>query len=208
MEKDKYNQKLEATGDESVKGKKDVEKEPEKESNEKFDNMEAQDSPEVHDTSKDTDVNELKSELEAKSKQCEEYFNRLQRTAAEFDNFKKRTIKEKESLYSEAVSDIISAFLPVLDSIDRAIEICTGEDDSGSVKEGIELVKRQISDVMKNLGVEEIKSLGESFDPQFHNAVMHVEDNQYGKNVVIEEFQKGYKFKERVIRYSMVKVAN
>ena len=146
--------------------------------------------------------------LEEKDRKCSEYFEKLQRAAAEFDNFKRRTSKEKEILYSEAVADTVASFLPVIDSIVRAVELCSGEKGSASVKEGIELVKRQFEEVMKNLGVEEIRSIGEEFNPELHNAVMHVEDDSYGQNEVIEEFQKGYRIKSRVIRHSMVKVAN
>lgn len=150
----------------------------------------------------------IKAQLDNKSRQCEEFFDMLQRTAAEFDNYKKRTAREKEALYSEAVSDAVAAFLPVVDSIERAIQACSKESGEQSIKEGVELVNRQIKDVMKRLGVEEIKCVGEEFNPELHNAVMHIDDDSYGHNVIVEEFQKGYKFKDRVIRHSMVKVAN
>lgn len=149
----------------------------------------------------------VKSELDEKTKQCSEYLSMLQRTAAEFDNYKKRTTREKEALYSEAVSDVVASFLPIIDSIERAIQSCSG-DNGQQVREGIELVNRQFRDVLKNIGVEEIKCLDECFNPQIHNAVMHVEDEAYGCNTVIEEFQKGYIYKDKVIRHSMVKVAN
>jgi molecular chaperone GrpE len=154
------------------------------------------------------DVESIKTLLQEKEKQCSEYFDRLQRTAAEFDNYKKRTLKERESVYMTAVAETVAAFLPVVDSIDRAINLCIKENADNAVKEGIELIKRQLEDVMKNLGVEEIKCIGESFDPELHNAVMHVEDENYGANTIVEELQKGYKMNDRVIRYSMVKVAN
>jgi molecular chaperone GrpE len=150
----------------------------------------------------------IKAQLDEKSSKCEEYFSMLQRTAAEFDNYKKRTVKEKEALYSDAVCDVVVSFLPVIDSIERALQLCSGKENEQSINEGIGLVDRQIKDVLKKLGVEEIKSVGETFDPNIHNAVMHVEDEAYGHNVIVEEFQKGYIYKERVIRHSMVKVAN
>lgn len=150
----------------------------------------------------------LRVQLDDKSKQCEEYLTALQRTAAEFDNFRKRTAREKEALYSEAVSDVVTAFLPVVDNLERAIQACSGENDNKTLKEGVDLVARQVRDVLKKLGIEEIKSVGEAFDPLLHNAVMHMEDDSLGHNVVVEEFQKGYRFKEKVIRHSMVKVAN
>ncbi|MDP4179842.1 MAG: nucleotide exchange factor GrpE [Bacillota bacterium] len=151
----------------------------------------------------------VKTMLDEKTKQCEEYFGMLQRTAAEFDNFKKRTAKEKEALYSDAVSDTISAILPVVDNFERAMKASESEETtSASFKEGIDLVYRQLKDVLKNLGVEEIKCVGEEFDPQLHNAVMHIEDDSFGDNTVVDEFQKGYILKDKVIRHSMVKVAN
>ena len=150
----------------------------------------------------------VKAELGEKSKKCDEYLSMLQRTAAEFDNYKKRTAREKEALYCEAVSDAAGCILPVMDNMERALQACSREEDFKSLKEGIELVNRQFKEAMKNVGIEEIKSLNENFDPQYHNAVMHVEDEAYGKNVVVEEFQKGYIYKDKVIRHSMVKVAN
>lgn len=153
------------------------------------------------------ELESLKSQLEAKTKQCEEYLNALQRTAAEFDNYKKRTAREKEGLYSEAAGDVVGAFLPVVDNLERAVQ-ASGKEDGQSLKDGVELVMRQIKSVMQKLGVEEIKSVGEPFDPQLHNAVMHIDDEAYGENVVVEEFQKGYILKDKVIRHSMTKVAN
>lgn len=149
----------------------------------------------------------LKSELDEKTKKCNEYFNMLQRTAAEFDNYKKRTLKEKENIYLDAVADVIGSFLPVVDNLERALN-STCEDNSTSLREGIELILKQVREILKNNNVEEIKAVGEKFDPQLHNAVMHVEDENEGEGVVVEEFLKGYIMKDKVIRHSMVKVAN
>lgn len=154
------------------------------------------------------DMDSIKAELHTKSKQCEEYFNMLQRTAAEFDNYKKRTAREKEALYTDAVSDVVLAFLPVIDSIERAIKACSGQEDEQSIKEGIELVYKQVKEVFKKLGVEEIEAVDGDFDPYLHEAVMHVKDESKGKNIVVEEFLKGYTLKDRIIRHSIVKVAN
>lgn len=161
---------------------------------------------------KATDANkldEVMAKLSAREKQCEEYYSMLQRTAAEFDNYKKRTAKEKESLYTDAVCDVIQSILPVVDNFERAISASgSGSEGHSSLEEGIGLVYKQLKDTLKNIGIEEIKCVGESFDPQLHNAVMHIEDESYGENIVIEEFQKGYTFKDKVVRHSMVKVAN
>ncbi len=153
-------------------------------------------------------MEDVLAKLSAKEKQCEEYYGMLQRTAAEFDNYKKRTVKEKESIYSDAVCDVVLTLLPVVDNFERAIDVSVNESENKSLKEGIELVYKQLKEAMKNIGIEEIKSVGENFDPQLHNAVMHVEDDSFGENIVVEEFQKGYIFKDKVVRHSMVKVAN
>lgn len=154
------------------------------------------------------ELDSLKNQLDEKNKQCAEYIDKLQRTAAEFDNYKKRTAKEKEALYSEAQGDAISEFLPVVDNMERALEACGKEGDVQSLREGVEMIYKQLKEIMKNLGVEEIKSRGEKFNPNLHNAVMHIDDDSYGESEIIDEFQKGYKMKDKVLRYSMVKVAN
>ena len=150
----------------------------------------------------------LKAQLDEKSKKIDEYIDKMQRSAAEFDNFKKRTIREKEALYTEAVSDVVSAILPVVDNLERALKASAGDNGLQSLKEGVEMVFRQMKDSFKNIGVEEINCCEACFDPQLHNAVMHIEDEACGQNMVIEEFQKGYIYKDKVIRHSMVKVAN
>jgi len=154
------------------------------------------------------EIDSLKAELEEKNKKVDEYHDKLQRLAAEFDNYKKRTIREKDSLYSEAVSDVISAILPVMDNLERALQACSNDNGLQSLKDGVELVYRQMKDSLKNIGVEEINCCEACFDPQLHNAVMHVEDEACGQNMIVEEFQKGYVYKDKVIRHSMVKVAN
>lgn len=154
------------------------------------------------------EIEALKAELDEKTKKCEESINQCQRTFAEFDNFRKRTVKEKESLYSDSVSDTIMQMLPVLDNLERALSSCGENTDSTKLREGVEMVAKQFKDALTKLGVEEIAALGETFNPDLHNAVMHIEDESAGENVVVEEFMKGYKIKEKVIRHSMVKVAN
>lgn len=154
------------------------------------------------------ELERVKADLEEKSRQCSDYLDRLQRTAAEFDNYKKRSAKEKEALYIDAVADVTGAFLPVLDNVERALKAIPSDDSSKSLKEGVTMVFKQLKEVFKNLEVEEIKAVGEQFDPMRHNAVMHIEDGEKGHNVIVEEFQKGYMYKDKIIRYSMVKVAN
>ncbi len=159
-------------------------------------------------SSEKSKLKELKEKLKEKTKQCDEYMNLLQRKTAEFDNFRKRTIKEKECIYSDAVCEVVQAFLPVVDNFERAIQSLAKDDEVKNLKAGIELVFKQLKDAIKNLGVEEIVCANEKFNPDLHNAVMHVKDEQSGENTVLEEFQKGYVLKDKVIRHSMVKVAN
>lgn len=141
--------------------------------------------------------NKIKNENEALK-------DRLSRLNAEYDNFRKRTSKEKEGIYTDACEDVLKEMLPVLDNLERAISV---EGSAEDIKKGIEITIKQFGSALEKLSVEEISNEGE-FDPNFHNAVMHIEDDQYGKNQVVEVFQKGYKRGDKVLRYSMVKVAN
>jgi len=136
----------------------------------------------------------------------EVYLERLQRTLAEFDNYRKRTDKEKSAMYDMGLSDTVLAILPVLDNFERALDSpCT---DNSYVK-GMELIYKQMIDLLDSIGVTQIEAKGQSFDTNIHNAVMHIEDDQYGENEVVLEMQKGYIYKdEKVIRHSMVQVAN
>lgn len=149
---------------------------------------------------------ELLKKLEDSEKNSKNYFERLQRSMADFDNFRKRTISEKASMYSNGVRDTIEKLLPILDNFERAVE--TSVDKENSLYTGIEMILKQFKEFMKSMEVEEIKAVGEKFDPNFHNAVMHIDDENYGESEVIEQLQKGYKYKDKVIRPSMVKVAN
>lgn len=130
--------------------------------------------------------------------------DRLARTVAEYDNFRKRTAKEKEGIYTDACEDILKELLSVLDNLERAISV---EGTVEDLKKGIDMTIKQFNNALQKLNVEEVSSEGE-FNPHIHNAVMHVDDSQYGNNQIVEVFQKGYKRGEKVLRYSMVKVAN
>ena len=148
-----------------------------------------------------------KTEAEVLKEEIEALKDKLMRNAAEFDNYKKRTQKEREELYKIAVCDTIEKILPVKDNLERAISTLEGADES--ILEGVKMIDKQFSEVLKSAGVEEIKSVGETFDPERHNAVMHEDAEDKEENTIIEEFQKGYIYKdEKVIRYSMVKVVN
>lgn len=148
------------------------------------------------------------SELEA---ELEEQKNRYMYLYAEYDNYRKRTAKEKENLYSDAVAKVTGEFLGVLDNIDRAIDSSKNADE-GSVEaviQGIEMVGKQAGEILAKIGVEEIPcERGTKFDPNLHEAVMHIEDEELGEQEVAQVFQKGYMYKERVIRHAVVQVAN
>ena len=131
--------------------------------------------------------------------------DKLLRLMAEFDNYKKRSAKERENIYSDVRVDTVTKFLPVYDNLERARNAETADE---AYKKGVELTFQQLMDVFKKLGVEPIEAEGQKFDPTYHNAVMHVEDEAYGENEIVQELQKGFKLGEKVIRFSMVKVAN
>ena len=127
------------------------------------------------------------------------------RLAAEYDNYRKRTAKEKESIWTQVKADTAAAFLPVYDNLERAIKQETVDE---AYKKGVEMTMNQLKEVFSKLGIEEIPALGETFDPNLHNAVMHIDDENFGENTVAEVFQAGFRCGEKVIRFSMVKVAN
>lgn len=164
-------------------------------------------------TKKQTEETEIKEEIAveetAEENEFEKKYNdaneKYMRTLAEYDNYRKRTIKEKESIYPEAKATVVEKFLPLMDNFSRALENTENKD---AFYDGVVMLKKQLDDIFSTLGVEEIASVGEEFNPLFHNAVMHVDDEEQGENIIVEEFQKGYKIGERVIRHSMVKVAN
>jgi len=150
----------------------------------------------------------LKKKLQEAEAKCDEYLDMLKRVAAEYDNFKKRTQKEKEQISKDVTCDVVASFIPVADNLERALEAAEKNGDSKAIKEGIEMVYKQFKDILKSLDVSEIDSLGKKFDPNLHNAVMHVQDEKFGESEIVEVFQKGYILKDKVIRHSMVKVAN
>lgn len=131
------------------------------------------------------------------------------RLAAEYDNFKRRTAKEKVQIYTNSVAEVIEQILPFVDNLARATAVEVSNDDAKQLLEGIKLVERQFLEALTSIGVEEIKAVGEKFDPNVHNAVMHVDDEAIdGEEIIVEEFMKGYVYKDKVIRHSTVKVAN
>ncbi len=149
-------------------------------------------------------IAKLKNDFEIKAEEAAKNYESLQRLMAEFDNYKKRSARERESLYNSLVGDIITDFLEIIDNLDKAIESA----EESSFKQGIELIRKQFIDTLKKYNVEEIKALNETFDPNYHESINHVDDPAYGEQEVIEVFRKGYKLGDKVIRYAMVKVAN
>ena len=127
------------------------------------------------------------------------------RLYAEYDNFRKRSQKERDALFSSVKSEVILQILPVYDNLERALAITTTDED---FYKGIEMTMNQLKEIFEKLGVKPIDAVGKKFDANFHNAVMHIEDDKYGENEIVEEFQKGFTLGDKVIRFSMVKVAN
>ncbi|MBQ7572636.1 MAG: nucleotide exchange factor GrpE [Clostridia bacterium] len=148
----------------------------------------------------------IEEELNAKLKEANDKYMRLY---AEFDNYKKRTQKEKEQRYADAVIDVAAKILPIGDNLERALQTEVTSEDALKLKEGIDMVLKQFNDALSDIGVTPILAEGEQFDPVFHNAVMHIEDETIDDNTVVEDLMRGYKYKDnRVVRHSMVKVAN
>ena len=147
----------------------------------------------------------LLEELEALKNQTAQQEDKYLRLAAEYDNYRKRTAKEKESLWTDVKAETAAAFLPVYDNLERALKQSTDDD---AYKKGVEMTMTQLKEVLSKLGITEIPALGQPFDPNLHNAVMHIEDESLGENTVAEVFQAGFQCGEKVIRFAMVKVAN
>lgn len=149
-----------------------------------------------------------KNKKDKKDEKIEELTDRLTRQMAEFDNFRKRTDKEKSQMYEIGAKDIIEKILPVVDNFERGLAAVPEEDKTNPFAEGMEKIYKQLMTTLEEIGVKPIEAVGNEFNPDFHNAVMHVEDEELGENMVAEEFQKGYTYRESVVRHSMVKVAN
>lgn len=149
-----------------------------------------------------------KPKKDKKDEQIEELKDKLTRQMAEFDNVRKRTEKEKSAMYEIGAKDIIEKILPVVDNFERGLGAVTEEQKEDSFVAGMEMIYKQIMTTLDSVGVKAIEAVGNEFDPDFHNAVMHVEDEEVGENIVVEEFQKGYTYRDTVVRHSMVKVAN
>lgn len=149
-----------------------------------------------------------KDKKDSKDEKIEELNDRLIRSMAEFDNFRKRSEKEKAQMFEVGAKDIIEKILPVVDNFERGLGVVTEDEKSSAFVQGIEKIYKQLVDVLEAAGVKSIEAVGKEFDPNFHNAVMHTEDEELGENIVAEEFLKGYTYRDTVVRHSMVKVVN
>ena len=167
--------------------------------------------------SKESDTEEKKSgkklfgkkdKKDKKDEKIEELTDRLTRQMAEFDNFRKRTEREKSQMYEVGAKDIIEKILPVVDNFERGLDAVKEEDKEDPFIQGMEKVYKQLMTTLEGIEVKPIEAVGQEFDPNLHNAVMHVEDENLGENIIAEEFQKGYMYRDSVVRHSMVKVAN
>lgn len=143
-----------------------------------------------------------------RDEQIADLTDKLTRQMAEFDNFRKRTEKEKASMYEIGARDVIEKMLPVVDNFERGLQSVTEEQKADPFVDGMDKIYKHLLTTLEGLGVTTIEAVGAEFNPDLHNAVMHVEDEEVGENIIVEEFQKGYKYRDTVVRYSMVKVAN
>ena len=149
-----------------------------------------------------------KNKKDKKDEKIEELTDRLTRQMAEFDNFRKRTDKEKSQMYEVGAKDIIEKILPVVDNFERGLDAVKEEEKDDPFVQGMEKVYKHLMTTLEEIEVKPIEAVGKEFDPNFHNAVMHVDDENFGENIVAEEFQKGYTYRDSIVRHSMVKVAN
>lgn len=149
-----------------------------------------------------------KDKKDKKDEKIEELTDRVMRTMAEFDNFRKRSDREKAQMFEIGAKDIIEKILPVVDNFERGLAAANPEEKESAFVQGIELIYKQLLNSLESAGVKAIEAVGKEFDPNFHNAVMHAEDAELGENIVAEEFQKGYLYRDTVVRHSMVKVVN
>ena len=172
----------------------------EKEKPEKVEETENKETPEVAEEPKMVNSEEVVSKLE-----YDDLEDRFKRVLAEFENYKKRSSKERESIYGMITADVVATMLPIMDNLEKALEAKT---EDTKYQEGVALVARQFKEALKGLGLEEIEAVGKRFDPEFHEAVSHIEDETKGEQEIVQEYRKGYKIGNKVVRHSMVIVAN
>lgn len=219
MDKEKDMNHTEKTQEEMVKEAVEEAKKAAAEAEEACTETEEAEAKEVEDAAEETeeaseDKEEKKGKFfgkknkkDKKDEKIEELTDRVTRQMAEFDNFRKRTEKEKSQMYEIGARDIIEKILPVVDNFERGLA-AAGEDKENPFVQGMEKIYKQLMTTLDGAGVKPIEAVGQEFDPNFHNAVMHEENEEVGENIITEEFQKGYMYRDSVVRHSMVKVAN
>lgn len=210
MEKEKESMDKEKLDQEEV----NTDKEPkdttdEEEANIDIESMDTTDEDETVEGEDNEKKKSIKSKFKSsKSKEIEELTDRLMRSMAEFDNYRKRSEKEKSQMFTLGVKSLVEKLLPVIDNFERGLESIKEEDKEDSYVQGFEMIYKQLIGILEEIGVKPIEAIGKEFDPNYHNAVMHGEDEEYGENIVSEELQKGYIYNDIVVRHSMVKVVN
>jgi Molecular chaperone GrpE (heat shock protein) len=200
---------LEDTSEE--KDQEETREEPLEDVGQETEEMKEEDVPEDFEEGKEAEDKKglfKKKKKDKKDEQIEELTDRLKRQMAEFENFRKRTEKEKSQMYDMGAKSIVEKVLPVIDNFERGLMAVPEENETDPFVEGMNKIYKQIMTMLEEAGVKPIEAVGAEFDPEFHNAVMHVEDESFGENVIAEELQKGYMYRDTVVRHSMVKVAN
>ena len=186
----------------------EAENEAEKQLEEEEQQEPEEETAEAEETAKKSFFKKKEKKKDKKDIQIEELTDRLKRTMAEFDNFRKRTEKEKSAMFDMGAKMIVEKILPIVDNFERGLAAVPEENKEDAFVDGMDKVYKQLMKTLEEAGVKPIEAVGKEFDPNFHNAVMHVENEELGENVVAAEFQKGYTYKETVVRHSMVQVAN
>ena len=210
-EKKVFEQEKESEAAGDMAAEEVIVEEPQKEEAEAAESAEAEPAAE---TEQNVEAGEKKGFFKKKEKkdkkdeQIAELTDKLKRQLAEFENFRNRTEKEKSQMYTVGARDVIEKILPVVDNFERGLKAIPEEEKESPVASGMEMIYKQLMTVLTDLGVTPIEAVGQEFDPNLHNAVMHVEKEELGENIVADEFQKGYKYKDAVLRHSMVTVAN
>ena len=214
MEENKVNleeettAKTEETVEETVESKEEVKEETETVETEASDKADKKDKEGLFKKRKKVDAKALEAELEKKEAEVAELKDRYQRLMAEFENARKRTAKETTRMFDMGAKDVLEKLLPVVDNFERGLAAVSEEEKDNAFVQGIDAIYKQLMTVFGEIGVAPMDAVGKEFDADFHNAVMHVEDEELGENIVAEEFKKGYMYKDQVLRHSMVKVAN
>ena len=204
---------MEAEAEEAAEKENDKEEDSEESregKNKEADEADAKEEEKTEETAepKKSKLFEKKNKKDKKDEQIADLTDKLTRQMAEFDHYRKRTEKEKSAMYEIGAKDIVEKILPVVDNFERGLQSVAEENKEDPFVQGMDKIYKQLMTTLEGIGVKPIEAVGQEFNPDFHNAVMHIEDEEAGENVVVEEFQKGYMYRESVVRHSMVKVAN